>query len=181
MHVQCSRTQLQTKIDRTTPTQWQLTHHSLVNGCAWKSINLTSPHSDSHNQLLNACTDIKISSHTVCTVKYTCTVYSQFVDQEHSNTCNSSSTHNCTKHIEQLQYERTWMSGFQVETASSVSILMKEVVSPSLKNLWHGSLFTSRPVKETCPFLKIIRISSYKRLPRINTGPVYTPAVQGAV
>ena len=29
---------------------------------------------------------------------------------------------------------RTWMSGFHVETASSVRILVKERVRPSLKN-----------------------------------------------
>lgn len=39
------------------------------------------------------------------------------------------------------------MSGFHVDTASSVSILMKEVVSPSLKNRWQGSHSVSRPVK----------------------------------
>ena len=34
-----------------------------------------------------------------------------------------------------FSFQVTWMSGFQVETASSVSILMKEVVNPSRKNL----------------------------------------------
>ena len=39
------------------------------------------------------------------------------------------------------------MSGFHVDTASSVSILMKEVVRPSLKNRWQGSHSISRPTR----------------------------------
>ena len=39
------------------------------------------------------------------------------------------------------------MSGFHVDTASSVSILMKEVVRPSLKNRWQGSHSMSRPTR----------------------------------
>ena len=52
-----------------------------------------------------------------------------------------------TTHI-QTPIQITWMSGFHVETASSVSILIKEVVNPSRKNLWQGSLFTSRPERQ---------------------------------
>lgn len=39
----------------------------------------------------------------------------------------------------------TCISSFQLLTASSVSILVKETVRLSLKNLWHASLRVSRP------------------------------------
>lgn len=39
-----------------------------------------------------------------------------------------------------------WILCFQLLTASSVRILVNEIVKPSLKNLWHASLRTSWPV-----------------------------------
>lgn len=42
----------------------------------------------------------------------------------------------------------TWISNFHPLTASSVSILVKEIVKPSRKNLWHASHLTSSPDEE---------------------------------
>lgn len=39
-----------------------------------------------------------------------------------------------------------WILCFQLLTASSVRILVNEIVKPSLKNLWHASLRTSWPI-----------------------------------
>lgn len=41
----------------------------------------------------------------------------------------------------------TWISNFQPLTASSVRILVNDIVSPSRKNRWQASLLTSRPKK----------------------------------
>lgn len=56
----------------------------------------------------------------------------------------------CKHHYVSLSFLKsnaglTWISNFQPLTASSVRILVKDIVSPSRKNRWHASLLTSRP------------------------------------
>lgn len=41
-----------------------------------------------------------------------------------------------------------WILYFQLLTASSVKIFVKDIVRPSRKNLWHASLLVSIPEKK---------------------------------
>ena len=78
----------------------------------------------------------------------------------------SFETHSSMSFSQFLKMQR-WISNFQLLTASSVRILLKDLVNPSWKNLWQGSLLVSRPLLQR--FMEASRSISSSHFGRTGT------------